>query len=73
MNLVDSPVGEVWSANVEAHGESFDDNGSNFQDLSGGSYRKSEGVFKASFDVEVRAFSGRSYPGDVIGLKVILG
>ena len=73
MNLVDSPVGEVWSTNVEAHGESFDDDGSNLQDLSVGPDRKSEGVFEASLDVEVRAFSGRSYTGDVVGLKVILG
>ena len=73
MDLVNSPLGEVRSTDVEAHGEPLDDDGSEFQNLTCSPYRKSKGAFKPSFDIEVGTFPGRSYAGDVVGLEVIWG
>jgi len=73
MDLVDSSLSKVWSTDVEAHGEPLDDDGSDLQDLPGGSYRESKGAFKSSPDVEMGALPGCSHAGDVVGLEVIWG
>ena len=73
MDLVNSSSGEVGSTDVETHGKSLDDDGSDFQNLTRGPYRKGERVFKPSFDIEVGTLPGCSHAGDVVGLEVVRG
>ena len=68
MDLVNPLLGKVGPTDVEAHGEPFDDDGSDFQDLPCSPYCESKGAFESSPDVEVCALPGGSHAGDVVGL-----
>ena len=68
--LVDPSFCQVWTTDIEAHGEAINNHGSDLKGLALGTHQEGEGFLKASFDVEMGAFPCCAYPGEVIGFKV---
>ena len=72
MDLINSSLGQIGSADVKSHGETFDDHRSYLQGLSPRSYCESQGMFESPSDVEVGALSSSPYLGNVVRFEVVL-